>query len=399
MTSRTSPIRLADLPPPPSGRTGWPWTEVSPSALQSSRSEWPRVTIITPSYNQAGFLEETLRSVLLQGYPNLEYIVIDGGSTDGSRGILEKYSPWLDYWVSEPDRGQSDAINKGLARATGEWVNWLNSDDCLLPGALALLVNAADADSVRIVAGTTVNIRDGHGFGRYTARIEPWPRTLFFLGVNQPGSLIRTSDVRSAGGVRTDLGLCMDLDLWQQVIRTHGPDCVRRVSDDVATYRYHEASKTCREADPFALEECALLFDLATSLGADLPAALAELRNHARFQPRSPSKFNLTITAAEAETALIDRLIVSDSLLFRALRKRPSPSPALRAQFRTLLDATRPWLRRRFPDQTPDALLARAWIAAAQSLPRFSPGFYGAALCTRPSLAVLTDALRALLRS
>lgn len=388
------PIRLFDLPAPPPGRTGWPWTETAPA----TRADWPRVTIVTPSYNQAEFLEETLRSVLLQGYPNLEYIVIDGGSTDGSRAILEKYSPWLDYWVSEPDRGQSDAINKGLARATGEWVNWLNSDDCLLPGALGSLINAADSDAVRIVAGTTVNIRDGHHFGRYTARIETWPRTLFFLGVNQPGSLIRTADVRAAG-VRNDLGLCMDLDLWQQVIRTHGPDCVRHVSGDVATYRYHEASKTCREADPFALEEYALLFDLATSLGADLPAAFAELRNHARFQPRPATTSRLPVTAEEAETTLIDRLLVSDNLLFRALQKQSSSSLSLRAQFRSLLEAIRPLLMRRLPDQTPNALLARAWVAAAQSLPRFTPGFYRTAFCTRPSFAVLTDALRALLRS
>lgn len=399
MSGSSSSATLAILPTPPHGRTGWPWTEATPSAVYSTRTDWPRVTIITPSYNQAAFLEETLRSTLLQGYPNLEYIVIDGGSTDGSRAILEKYSPWLDSWVSEPDRGQSDAINKGLARATGEWVNWLNSDDCLLPGALASLVNAADSDAVRIVAGTTVNIRDGHDFGRYAARVEPWPRTLFFLGVNQPGSLIRTADVRASGGVRPDLGLCMDLDLWQQMLRAHGPDCVRRVSGDVATYRYHEASKTCREADPFALEEYALLFDLAISLGADLPAALANLRNNARFQPRPAAMCRLPISSAEAETALLDRLLVSDSLLFRALRKQTPSSQPLRAEFQSLLEATRPLLVRRFPDQTPDALFARAWVAAAQSLPRFAPGFYGSAFCARPSLAILTDALRALLRS
>lgn len=386
-------------PNPPAGRTGWPWTEAPPAAIYSARTNWPRVTIITPSFNQAAFLEETLRSVLLQGYPNLEYIVIDGGSTDGSRGILEKYSPWLDFWISEPDRGQSDAINKGLARATGEWVNWLNSDDCLLPGALAALMNAAGSDDVRIVTGTTVNIRDERNFGRYTARIEPWPRTLFFLGVNQPGSLLRTADVRAAGGVRPDLGLCMDLDLWQQVIRAHGADCVRQATGDVATYRYHEASKTCREADPFALEEYALLFDVATSLGADLPAAFASLRSHARFQPRPAAKSKLPMTAAEAETALLDRLFVSDSLLFRALRKQTSSLRPLRAEFLSLFEAARPLLTRRFPDLSPDNLRARALIAAAQSLPRFTPGFYWSAFCARPSPTVLADALRALLRS
>jgi len=97
---------------------------------------WPCITIITPSFNQAQFLEEAIRSVLLQNYPNLEYILIDGGSTDGSLEIIRKYAPRLAYWVSEPDRGQSHAINKGFARTTGEIITFLSSDDYYLPGAL-----------------------------------------------------------------------------------------------------------------------------------------------------------------------------------------------------------------------------------------------------------------------
>ncbi len=96
----------------------------------------PALSIIVPSFNQAGFIEETLLSIISQQYPGLELIVIDGGSTDGSVDIIRKYESHIAYWVSEPDRGQSHAINKGLARATGEWVAWMNSDDCYLPGAL-----------------------------------------------------------------------------------------------------------------------------------------------------------------------------------------------------------------------------------------------------------------------
>ncbi len=130
---------LGNLPPPPASKTGWPWTEGCapvPAGMPDGR-RWPRVTVVTPSFNQAKFLEETLRSVLLQAYPNLEYVVIDGGSEDGSMEIIKKYEPWLDYWVSEPDRGQSHAINKGFRRATGEILAWLNSDDIYYPGALA----------------------------------------------------------------------------------------------------------------------------------------------------------------------------------------------------------------------------------------------------------------------
>jgi len=138
--------------------------------------------LITPSFNQGADIEETIRSVLLQGYPNLEYIIIDGGSSDETVDIIKKYAPWITYWVSEPDQGQSDAINKGLARATGEWVNWLNSDDFLLPGALSALVAAGELNSRRILAGTTLNVRDGATFGRYAARLEPGVRAPFFSG-------------------------------------------------------------------------------------------------------------------------------------------------------------------------------------------------------------------------
>ena len=96
----------------------------------------PRITLITPSFRQAAFLEECLRSVHDQGYPNLEHMVVDGGSTDGSAAIIESYAAKLAWWCSERDRGQSHALNKGLARATGEVFGWINSDDLLLPGSL-----------------------------------------------------------------------------------------------------------------------------------------------------------------------------------------------------------------------------------------------------------------------
>src|SRR5437762_483466 len=127
---------VEDFPNSAVPKRGWPWMERQ-TEMSAPAKQWPRITIVTPSFNQAQFLEETIRSVLLQGYPNLEYIVMDGGSTDGSAEILEKYSPWIDHWVSEKDNGQADAIYRGFERATGEIIGWVNSDDLLLPGALA----------------------------------------------------------------------------------------------------------------------------------------------------------------------------------------------------------------------------------------------------------------------
>ncbi|HEY9599669.1 MAG TPA: glycosyltransferase family 2 protein [Cyanophyceae cyanobacterium] len=136
-------ITINDLPPPPADKTGWPWTESTPPLgdRRPDGSEWPRISIVTPSYNQGQFLEETIRSVLLQGYPNLEYIIIDGGSTDQSVEIIKKYKPWLAYWVSEPDKGQADALNKGFAQASGYICAYLNSDDVLLNKILETIAN------------------------------------------------------------------------------------------------------------------------------------------------------------------------------------------------------------------------------------------------------------------
>lgn len=130
---------LRELPPPPAGRTGWPWTQDSrrlPVAMPDG-GPWPRLSVVTPSYNQGQFIEETIRSVLLQGYPNLEYMILDGGSDDDTVDIIRKYAPWLTYWVSEKDRGQAHAINKGLQRATGTVAGYINSDDVYLDGGLA----------------------------------------------------------------------------------------------------------------------------------------------------------------------------------------------------------------------------------------------------------------------
>lgn len=147
---------LAEFPPPSLGKTGWPWTEESPQLPDAmlDASIWPRISVVTPSYNQSEFLEETIRSVLLQGYPNLEYIIMDGGSTDGSVEIIRKYEPWLAYWISEKDAGQVDAINKGLTRATGEILAYINSDDFYAPGAFYKVSTAYKKFSFDLIAGS-----------------------------------------------------------------------------------------------------------------------------------------------------------------------------------------------------------------------------------------------------
>lgn len=139
------------------GKSDWPWLPVQPLYTDSiSPTGLPRITVVTPSFNQGQFIEEAIRSVLLQDYPNLELIIIDGGSTDNTIEIIKKYEPWLAYWVSESDLGQSHALNKGFKRATGDIFAWLNSDDIYLPGALFQIANEFIRNKTDWMVGITV---------------------------------------------------------------------------------------------------------------------------------------------------------------------------------------------------------------------------------------------------
>lgn len=176
---------LSELPPPPSGKTGWPWTQASPQPPDQmlDGAEWPKISIVTPNYNYGRFIEETIRSVLLQGYPNLEYIVIDGGSTDDSVEIIKKYEPWLTYWVSEKDKGQANAINRGINLATGEWFNWINSDDILLQNAFLTLVKIAQlVDNPKWISGARIEMSEDGLFGD---RCLPWIFDPSIIGLGQ----------------------------------------------------------------------------------------------------------------------------------------------------------------------------------------------------------------------
>jgi glycosyltransferase involved in cell wall biosynthesis len=237
---------LPKLPLPGAGKTGWPWIE-SPdpiSEFMPDGSRWPKISIVTPSFNQAAYLEETIRSVLLQDYPNLEYIIIDGGSTDDSVEIIKKYKPWLTYWVSEKDNGQSHAINKGFMKASGLIGGWLNSDDLYLPGALrAIAVEYVENNNeISVISGKT-RVTDGKLVFKRQYAIEEYSveKLIQFCIVPQASTFFSMPLYRRLGGVNEKLDMAFDYDLW---LRASKITDIEVISDELAIWRQHDQIKT-----------------------------------------------------------------------------------------------------------------------------------------------------------
>lgn len=221
-------------------------------------SDLPLVTIVTPSFNQATFLEKTIRSVLEQGYPKLEYMVVDGGSTDGSLEIIKRYAQQLSWWVSEKDRGQSDAINKGLARANGEIVAWLNSDDFYLPGAVSSAVTALqEHPDWGLVYGDMLAV-DGEGALLNIQRFGDWELDdlLCFRILGQPSVFLRKSVLDRAGILDTRFHYLLDHHLW---IRMAMLAPIGHVSQFWSAARFHAGAKNVARASEFGEDAYAIV--------------------------------------------------------------------------------------------------------------------------------------------
>jgi len=243
-----TPTDLYTFPKPPPGKTAWPWegqAALFPQKMSNGQS-WPKLSIVTPSCNQGQFIEETIRSVLLQGYPNLEYLVIDGGSTDNSADIIRKYEPWLKYWVSETDAGQADAIEKGFNKASGDILAWQNSDDFYAPGAFERVAYFFAARADLVFANGDVNLVASNS--QYVRRIYAMRPSHFFAanlgqhGWPQQGCFWLRSAYQHVGGVNPALQFCMDKDLFIRLV-AFGP-AGRITGPALANFRQHQQAKS-----------------------------------------------------------------------------------------------------------------------------------------------------------
>ncbi|MDP4268387.1 MAG: glycosyltransferase family 2 protein, partial [Bacteroidota bacterium] len=211
----------------------------------------PKISIITPSFNQGKFIEETILSVINQNYPNLEYIIIDGGSTDNTIDIIKKYENKISYWISEKDKGQSDAINKGFKVASGEIIGWLNSDDLYLRPDISrndeksTLLCVAEAftknPEIDLIYGDVENFNDkGETEYYHVNEFEP----LDFLkrvSIHQPSVFWRKKIIEETGYLDENLHYTMDYDLWMRIFFTYKTLKINKI---ISKFRIHNSSKT-----------------------------------------------------------------------------------------------------------------------------------------------------------
>ncbi|UOQ67216.1 glycosyltransferase family 2 protein [Hymenobacter volaticus] len=282
----------------------WPWLLKSglTPINHISDERYPKISIITPSYNQGQYLEETIHSVILQNYPNYELLIIDAGSTDTTLDVIRKYEPWITHWVSEPDRGQSHAIQKGLALATGDIINWINSDDLVAPGAFHRIATEFNLEKYDVICGKCdyfldsldqLDLRDMRmGLGPTVGDTLAWPK------INQPSTFFKAAVLKELG-IDERFRYTMDVDLWYRYLLRAGQSRVL-LSEGLLTYfRLHGASKSVAESAGFEGEVWVVYYNVLYS--THQAAVLLDFARQAIpvILPFSPTRYEVRVAPAE----------------------------------------------------------------------------------------------------
>jgi len=273
----------------------WPWnSEVSSDLYNTLDIEWPKITIVTPSYNQGQFIEETIRSIILQNYPNVEYIIIDGGSTDNTIEIIQKYKKWIDIVVSENDNGQSDALINGFEKSTGKILNWINSDDILCEKALFYIGKTfAENSELSFVYGKNgiMDINSElYSFVQHPKDILT-QRYLCEMPYGQQACFFTREAYKAAGGVNRDIYFSMDYELY---LRMHLLGIkVKQIDDLIGNIRIHDNTKTAQYEEIMHLENGNAFMTFLSSYGKHRYANFFKSIGHAMY-PAYTIKLKLT---------------------------------------------------------------------------------------------------------
>jgi glycosyltransferase involved in cell wall biosynthesis len=263
----------------------------------------PKISIITPSFNQGGYLEETILSVINQNYSNYELLIIDAGSTDSTLDVIRKYEQHITYWVSEPDRGQSHAIQKGLEKATGDIINWINSDDLLAPGALHNIAKEFDLDKYDVLCGyCDYFVNDLEHLDKRNERMWLGPsvgHTLVACHINQPSTFFKAAILKSLG-IDEQYRYTMDVDLWYRYLLSAGMNKIK-LSDKLLTYfRLHQSSKSVAEGSLFMGDNYKVFYNVLYSSNQH-PVLLEFMKQKvSAFEQYKPTRYLVNVTDLQA---------------------------------------------------------------------------------------------------
>lgn len=278
-------------------------------------SNYPKISIITPTFNQGSYIEKTILSILDQNYPNLEYIIIDGGSTDETLSIIKKYEQRITYWISEADKGQSDAINKGIRMATGDIINWINSDDYLEDNVLFKIACEFENSDIDVVCGYSDLITNSGLISKRTSQLQGDFASFISRGhIMQPSTFFRKQIFDAYTPLATNLHYMMDHYLWLQYICENGLSKVLYVDYKISNVLLHEKAKSYNMIDFFKEDRGLIYLSLFKSLNLNLIYPNAKNPNRLNFSSKTFSNQIIKNHKLINFLLLVDILFKRDSM-------------------------------------------------------------------------------------